>query len=279
MYSRNPPTCRAASNPERFTVIDVARAWAQDQFEVWYQPQFDLRDGRLLGAEALVRLRREDGSVAGPGEFLHHVMTLGLMSRLGEWILRSSLASFESLEGAPTLSVNVCASQLDVDGAGDTLSRIVQESSFPTALVTLEVTEEERLCESGVENLDILSDAGIRISLDDFGTGYSGLELLSKLPFHEVKLDRSLVQRMGEERTASVCRAVTNLADTLGIRVVAEGLEEERHVDAVKGAGCTIGQGFHFGAPMPFERFAELWVNEYLDHTWLGGRGSGPMIV
>lgn len=262
---QNANTQREHANRAGVSALEVARAWALRTFEVWYQPQHDLHDGRVIGAEALVRMRDSHGSLVSPAEFLPHVRALGLTSAFGAWVLATALRDFSALEGAPSLSVNVCAVQLADRETAATVRRIVRESDFPAELLTLEVTEEHALQPEALRTLQALYEDKIRLSIDDFGAGYAGLDLLSKLSVQEVKLDRSLTQRLGEERTCTICSAIVELSNLLGMEVVAEGIEDASQMVAAQAIGCATGQGYHYAKPMPFSDFADSWMLAYLD--------------
>jgi EAL domain-containing protein (putative c-di-GMP-specific phosphodiesterase class I) len=262
-------TIRQNTNRAGVDALDVARAWALESFEVWYQPQHDLYDGRLIGAEALVRMRDSSGALVSPTVFLPHVHALGLTSAFGAWVLATALGDFATLDEAPSLSVNVCALQLGDTDATATLRRVVQESGFPSTRLTLEITEEHELDAIAFLTLQALHKDKIRLSIDDFGAGYAGFDLLSKVPVQEVKLDRSLTQRISEERTKTICGAIVALGNSLGIEVVAEGIEDASQAKVAQSIGCTTGQGYHYAKPMPFSEFADCWISAHMEGAWL----------
>ena len=234
--------------------MSLEAAIDEGRLEVWYQPKFDLRTGHLIGAESLSRVRLPGGGIALPGSFLPGASE-AVMKRLTEVVLRRSLADSAEMGrvGAPfKLSVNIPCQLLTALPIAALLRDYVAADGWSG--IVLEITEEDALRDipGAHEAATQLRIYGIELSIDDFGLGYSSMSRLREIPFKEIKLDRSLVHGCASDKTqAAMCRAIVELAHTLGALVVAEGVELEADLDFVRLAGCDIVQGFLLGRPMP----------------------------
>jgi EAL domain-containing protein (putative c-di-GMP-specific phosphodiesterase class I) len=224
---------------------------------VWFQPIVSLTTpGRpIVGAEALIRLRTPDGGLVPPGVFIPIAEETGLVVPLGEHVLVTALAHLCVWESQLTyVSVNVSPRQLSEPGFVTMLSRVLGESGLQDrSRLVLEITETSML-QTGVDlnqTLDAVKALGVRLALDDFGTGYSSLTWLQSVPADIVKLDRSFVAGLATDPAkASIISAVLWLARSLGMSVVAEGVEDVADADRLAAAGCPNAQGYLFGRPM-----------------------------
>lgn len=250
------------------TVFDVAQAWEQGAFEVHYQEQRSMRTTHLVGAEALLRMRRSDGRLAQPGEFLPLVEMLGLKERVDLWVLRRALHDFSAIPGSPLLSVNVEPATLSHASFAPQLTDVIRASSFPSSLLTLEVTENGVLSASARERVASLRGYGVAISLDDFGTGSARFDFLARTEADELKIDRSLMACSERERGHVVVSSIVELATRLGLRTVAEGIETEAQARAAERMGCTVGQGYLYAKPVAFEVFRERWEACLVERSW-----------
>lgn len=236
-------------------LVSLDDAIDRERVEIWYQPKFDLRSGAMIGAECLSRVRRATGELVLPGSFLPGA-SLDTMGRLTELVLRRALADwqdFTSAGNALRLSVNVPSQLLATFPLAALLRACVPVADEWPGLL-LEITEEDALrdVEGAHEAATQLMIYGVELSIDDFGLGYSSLSRLREIPFKEIKLDRSLVQDCATDKTrAALCKAVVELAHTLGAAVVAEGVETAADLSTLRLAGCDIGQGYLLGRPMP----------------------------
>lgn len=234
--------------------VSLEAAIDEGRLEVWYQPKFDLRTGHLIGAESLSRVREPGGGIALPGSFIPGASD-AVMKRLTEVVLRRALADSAEMgsAGAPfKLSVNIPCQLLTALPIAALLRDYVAADGWSG--IVLEITEEDALRDipGAHEAATQLRIYGIELSIDDFGLGYSSLSRLREIPFKEIKIDRSLVHGCASDKTqAAMCRAIVELAHTLGALVVAEGVELEADLDFVRLAGCDIVQGFLLGRPMP----------------------------
>lgn len=235
----------------------------RDEFRVVYQPLIDLHDEAWVGVEALVRWEHPQQGLLGPGDFIGVAEDTGTVVPLGEWVLTQAcreLSSRDALPGAAplALAVNLSARQLNQASLIDVLSRSLDETGLNPERLCLEITESVLMedVESSVEALLGLKSFGVRIAIDDFGIGYSSLSYLRRFPVDIVKIDRSFVAGVGlNPADDAIVAAVINLSHALGLRVVAEGVETQEQLIAVRALGCDQAQGFYWSKPV---RAAEL---------------------
>ncbi len=239
---------------------ELGKALDDDAIGVHFQPMIDLHAGRLMGFEALARWRHPERGVVPPVEFIPIAEAAGLIGDLGEVVLERSLevaAGWRDLD----LHVNLSARQIDTVGyVGRVLERIAA-SQIPVERVAMEITESVVLSDSAptIENLRQLADSGVGLVLDDFGTGYGSLTYLRRFPFRGIKVDRSFVA--GIERSAddaAIVAMVLALATTLGLEVIAEGVETEGQELRLREMGCRFVQGFRYSLPVPAEGVSDL---------------------
>lgn len=252
------------------TVRAVRRGIEQDQLELHYQPQIDLRMGVPYGVEALVRWRR-GGTLVPPGDFLPAVESSDLIGPLTHCILDMALQQASEWKKAGRelrMAVNLSAANLHDFGVVHQLSSLLTEYDVSPSMLTLEVTETSVLEEPEQARavLDAISELGVSISIDDFGAGYSSLLWLRIFPLDEVKIDRGFVSQLNGEGKAFV-GGVIRLARDLDLKVVAEGIEETSILDGLQALGCEAGQGFLFAKPMPADEVAE-WIDAHTETTW-----------
>ena len=237
---------------------DLREALAADRLEVHYQPCVRMKDGALTGVEALVRLRGTDGTLVAPDDFIPRAEELGLIKEVGRRVLQLALTDLrrisEVMARPVSLSVNVSAHQVDQSLTAAVLESLRSSGTDPRDL-TLELTESVLAGGAHVgEVLESLRGSGCRLSLDDFGTGYSSLTYLADLPVDQLKIDRSFVGAMGSSSRALVLvRTVLQMARSLGLSVVAEGVETMEQADLLRGMDCDLAQGFLFAAPMSID--------------------------
>jgi EAL domain-containing protein (putative c-di-GMP-specific phosphodiesterase class I) len=247
---------------------EVIAALEGDRIIPFFQPKVALSSGALVGAEALARLRHPDLGMMSPASFIGVVEKLGLIDRLTWSMLRQSAAACSAWQRQGldiTVSVNLSQSSLaDPSLAGRITSLVSQQNLDPRKMV-LEITESAAMTEVGpaLENLTRLRMKGFGLSIDDFGTGYSSMQQLSRIPFTELKIDRSFVS--GAEHHAQrkiILESSNDLARRLGLKSVAEGVETRSEWDELMRVGCAIAQGYFIAQPMPaaeFLRWAQDW--------------------
>jgi len=252
----------------KVTLGDVLR---RDWFEQWYQPKIDLRAKRLVGAEALVRARRPDGSLLPPAAFLPGAPEDDMLV-LTERVILTAMRDFEDYAALGTtlkLSVNVPASAFVKLPIAQMLREERPAAANWPGLI-LEVTEDEVMHDLKIaqEVADELRALNCTLALDDFGAGYSSLARLRQLPFSELKIDRSYVTDCDSDKVnAGLCETIVELAKRFDLKTVAEGIETTHESHKLQGIGCDIGQGYLFAKPMAKEAFVAL-----LDRRMVGAR-------
>ena len=238
---------------------DEAALWAaldDEQFEVHYQPIVDLAGEHTVGAEALVRWNHPTRGLLGPPAFLELAETVGLLPRLGGWVLMQACrqaAVWQDRTPGLEINVNLSAGQLSDVHLIDDVRRVLEDTGLPPALLVLELTETMALTDlaESARVLGGLKALGVRIALDDFGTGFSSLSHLGALPVDVVKIDRSFVWAMAGSNGATVAEAVLQIARTFNLAPVAEGVEDAGQAARLRELNCAQAQGYHFAKPMP----------------------------
>ncbi|ANZ40446.1 hypothetical protein BBK82_34960 [Lentzea guizhouensis] len=232
---------------------DLRTAIETGQLVVHYQPIVDLATGAVTSAEALVRWQRPGTGLLGPDAFIGLAEETGLIVPLGEKVLESACdqAVRWHAEGRSLgVTVNVSTRELSNSGFLPRLERVLATTGLQPGRLTIEVTESVWADEPAMRSLVAVRDAGIRVALDDFGTGYSSLSYLQRYPFDIVKVDSSFTRALGNNgRTEGVIRCIIALADVLGAKTVAEGIETPQQADWLRAAGCSYAQGYLFGKP------------------------------
>jgi diguanylate cyclase (GGDEF)-like protein/PAS domain S-box-containing protein len=253
---------------------ELERAVKQGEFELFYQPQVSLTDGKLLGAEALIRWRHPERGLVSPAEFMPIVNTTSLSDTVGLWVIQTACRQgrrWQEQGREMVIGVNLSPSQLQSDDFPETIAAILQETGLSPHLLELEVTE-NILLEDDDRVIDIfqrIRSLGVRIALDDFGTGYASLSYLKKFPIDRLKIDRSFVMELGTNSDdVAIVSSTVNLAKLLGLAVIAEGIEERSTVDLLLGMGCEVGQGYHFSPPVSAERFEQSFFAERTSPTF-----------
>jgi diguanylate cyclase (GGDEF)-like protein len=251
-------------------ITSLYRGLEQNEFEVYYQPQYDFRRKQLTGVEALVRWHHPDLGVISPAEFLPTAEESGLIVSLDRWTMRQAIQQLKqwNKEGIALgrLSLNLTMQQIDQSDFLEFLMELMHENACEGRSLRFEITEGQLMKnpERTIELLNRISALGIKISVDDFGTGYSSLAYLKKLPVDALKIDKEFIRDIpGNEDDVSIVKSIIALARSMRIDVLAEGVENEAQLDFLSREGCNLMQGFLFSHPKPASEIPELasdWV-------------------
>lgn len=250
---------------------ELGLAIAQEQLSLHFQPKVDATDGRILGAEALLRWYDADGSERYPPEqFIAVAEDTGLITSIGTWVLREACRQAERWRseglGLP-IAVNVSPLQFQNARFLAELEAVLSDCTLDPALLELEMTERTVMAggDATIALLQRIKHSGVRLSLDDFGTGYCSLSYLKHFPVDALKIDRAFVRDVEtDSNTAAITQAIIAMARSLGKTVVAEGVETEAQAQYLRAAGCDQLQGYLFGAPMDATAFGKLLAEQHL---------------
>ncbi len=229
---------------------DLRHAVERDELELHYQPLIDLGDERVVGFEALLRWRHPERGLIGPGEFIDIAEQTGLIVPIGSWVLRAACEQLFRWPETIHVSANVSAVQIRPELVDEVAELLARHRITPARLV-LEITESLVLDPHTKPIVASLRELGVQLALDDFGTGYSSLGSLQRFPLDLLKLDRTLIEAVLEGSGAAVVRAAVELGHALGVQVIAEGIEGQVQLGALRELGCPFGQGFLFARPLP----------------------------
>jgi len=255
-----------ASVVEHVELLSALRtALVQREFTLSYQPQFDLRTGRLIGAEALIRWHHPDKGPISPARFIPLAERSGLIVPIGDWVLQEACAQAQRWRAAGwtelTVSVNVSPVQFRRGSVETSVAQALADSGLPSANLELELTESLLIQDSLqlAESLASLRRMGVRFAIDDFGTGYSNLAYLKRFEVERLKIDQTFVRRLTDDvQDQAIVRAIVQMASSLNLYTVAEGVEDGATLALLGDLGCQQGQGFHWSPAVPpaeFEAF------------------------
>ena len=245
---------------------DLRLALRHQQFELYFQPQIDMQTGKLQGAEALIRWNHPSNGFTGPMSFIQEAEESGLILPIGEWVLQEACRCMQDwLQlgiDCKRISVNVAGPQLQRGNLVAVVKNALNKSSLPANRLELELTETYamELLESHVDTLHSLHNMGVTISIDDFGTGTSSLSRLKKLNINKLKIDRSFVMDIPQDKDdEAITRAVIAMGKSLGLSIIAEGVETKEQEQFLLSEGCVLAQGYLYSKPLSradFESFA-----------------------
>jgi diguanylate cyclase (GGDEF)-like protein/PAS domain S-box-containing protein len=262
---RHRPTMNARAS-ERLTLTnDLRRAVADRRFAIHYQPKVALASGSLEGVEALLRWPRESQDTVSPAVFVPMLESLGLIDEVGGWVIVQALretADWSTAAGAVRVAVNVSQQQLNRDDFADRVLQLVSDIPAAPQRLELEITESTLMTDprKASSSLARLREAGVSVAIDDFGTGHSSLRVLSGLPADVLKIDRSFVCDLATNRSHRlIVQTTISLAKSLGMRTVAEGVENAEQVALLHELGCDVVQGYLIGRPAPASAAAQ-WL-------------------
>jgi diguanylate cyclase (GGDEF)-like protein len=270
-------------SPERLVLAaDLRRAIAADQLILHYQPQVELGHGRPVAAEGLVRWQHPQRGILGPFEFIEVAERTGLIKDLTHRILDLGLRDLRTWNDQGrklSLSLNVSVRSLLDRRFPDEVERLLARHGVDGRALTLELTESSLMVDPEVakRTMHDLAELGVSVAIDDFGTGYSSLAYLTDLPIGELKIDKSFVRAMGSDaRNAIVVRSTIELAHNLGLRTVAEGIEDAFTFERLRALGCELAQGFHMSEPLPAAHLLHWWDRHSAPPLESPAPSSGP---
>lgn len=240
-------------------------ALERSEFKVYYQPQVNIKTGKIIGAEALVRWQNQEKGLVSPADFIPMAEEIGLIIPLGEWVLRTACKQVkiwqESGFSELRIAVNLSRRQFKQKNLSDRVSRILKETGLKPQYLELEITE-SMVMQNETAAAVILKEwqeLGITISIDDFGTGYSSLSYLKDFPFDIIKIDKSFISNIREDKkTAAITIAIIQLAHSLNLKVIAEGVETKEELDFLLEHECDEIQGYLFSPPITSSEFEKL---------------------
>ncbi len=254
----------------RFQMLrDLRNALEQNQLTLYFQPQLDLRSGRIIGAEALIRWFKPDSSKEGgkfisPAEFIPVAEQSGLIVPIGEWVMRQACATAKKWHDAGQeirIAINVSGEQFQQSDLVEFTRSVLDESGINPHLVELEVTESAFMedIQQTIHKLKQLHSLGVELAIDDFGTGYSSLSYLRQFPIDRLKIDQSFIRNaLNNSDDAAIAKTIIGLGRSLNLKVIAEGVETEQHETFLISEGCDEVQGYRYSRPIPAEKLETL---------------------
>jgi diguanylate cyclase (GGDEF)-like protein/PAS domain S-box-containing protein len=248
------PELKAEADQRDILEIELREAIWREEIEVFYQPIFELSTGRATSVEALARWRHKTRGLIPPAEFIPVAEQGGLIGELGDLVLAKACRHAVLLPDDIKVAVNLSALQFAGGNLVDSVMAALADSGLAETRLELEITESVFLADSqeNLKTLERLKRLGVSIALDDFGVGYSSLSYLTAFPFNKVKIDKSFIDRIGRAETVAVLGSIVQLAKTLNLSIVAEGVETAEQVEKIGALGIALGQGYLFSKPVPF---------------------------
>lgn len=233
-----------------------------EEFLVYYQPKIDLSTEKVIGAEALVRWKKSDGTMVPPGEFIPVYEKNGQIEKLDEYVFRKvcqlQRREMDEWKKLINISVNLSRSSILHDGIAECYIKIAKENKIPFSCVPLEITESAAIYGKRIHSTtEQLVNAGFKLHMDDFGSGYSSMLCLNQIPFSALKIDKSLIDHVCEEKGKTLVEQVIMLSKLLNMKVIAEGVETEEQIIELRKMNCDEIQGFYYAKPMPEKEFTE----------------------
>jgi len=243
----------------------LRNALKRSEFEVYYEPQIEIKTGKIIGAEALVRWNHPERGRVSPGEFIPMAEEMGLIAPLGEWVLETACRQTKAwqTQGLPPLrvAVNLSARQFEQKNLTERVSEILRETNLEPKCLELELTEGLILQDETAAHqaFTVWRNMGIRIAIDDFGTGYSSLSYPKRFPFDAIKIDKSFIRDLADDRqNAAITIAIIQMAHYMNMTVIAEGVENESELAFLCAHGCDEIQGYFFSPALPMAEFEAL---------------------
>ena len=263
---------------------ELALAVERGEFELFYQPQVHLADGRLSGAEALIRWRHPERGLVAPMQFMPVVNSSAISEKIAVWVMETACLQalqWELAGHAVRVGINLSPSQLQSGDLAKGVADMLDATGLSPGLLEMEVTEDILLQDEArvLDTFQRIQQLGVRVVFDDFGTGYASLSYLKKFPLDGLKIDKSFVfELLTDSDDAAIVNSTVGLSKQLGLSVIAEGIENRASADLLLTMGCEEGQGYFFGKPMPVRRVRSQMVRTRRSDGELGFPGLSCMV-
>ena len=244
---------------------DLRQALDRGELAVYYQPQVDLLEDRLIGVEALLRWHHPELGLLSPDRFIAQAEDSGHIIEIGSWVMRTAAEQWQAWRRqgieVPRMAVNVSGVQFQRSNFAQIVHQIMVDTGIPVEVLELEITESMVMNPEGegAKTLRRLRGLGLFLAIDDFGTGYSSLAYLKRLPIQRLKIDKSFVDDLGQVRNDdAIVKAILALGHNLNMEVIAEGVETDHQRRLLSALGCRQAQGFYYSRPVPADEIAAL---------------------
>jgi diguanylate cyclase (GGDEF)-like protein/PAS domain S-box-containing protein len=257
------PILRAQAQARRGLDLELRRAFAESEFEIYFQPEIRLLDGAVVGAEALLRWRHPERGVLAPWVFIETLADSSIAPEVGRWIIHAACAQASAWQAMGLrlgrIGVNLFPAQLHGEALLKDIDDALRQTGLPAQALELEITENVALnYENAIEPLRKLSERGVKLAFDDFGTGYASLSYLTRFPLSRIKIDRSFVRNITDNAEhAAIVRSLIAMAHNLGLEVIAEGVETQAQAAFLLEEQCEEAQGFLYATPLPAGEFED----------------------
>jgi EAL domain-containing protein (putative c-di-GMP-specific phosphodiesterase class I) len=265
------PVLRAQAQARRSLDLELRRAYSENEFELYFQPQVRLADGAVIGAEALIRWRHPVAGVLAPGTFIDTLAASAIAPEVSRWIIHTACSKTAAwrAEGLhlSRIAVNLFPSQLGDEALLHDLNEALRATGLPADALELEITENVALDFGDTAVLQKIRDRGISLAFDDFGTGYASLSYLTRFPLSRIKIDRSFIGKITDDAgDAAIVRSLIAMAHNLGLEVVAEGVETTAQAAFLLNQKCEEAQGYLYSKPLPAAEFEAYLRHHPLAH-------------
>lgn len=264
-YHMFTPSMKTEINRKKAVEDGLRLAIKQEEFRIHYQPKYHLNTAHMVGAEALLRWNHPELGEIPPSEFIPIAEETGLIIPIGEWVLKKvcqQAVEWQRKGYLPIiLCVNISARQFLYWDLPKKVEEILKETKLAPNYLNLEITETQAMenASQSIEKMKTIKQLGVSISIDDFGTGYTVLSYLKNFPINYLKIDQCFIKgALSDPADESIIKAVIDVAHSLKLKVIAEGIEKERHLELLKGYNCDEGQGYYFSKPLPLTEFEKI---------------------
>ncbi len=254
-------------------LTDLAESLTLDHFQLYYQPLFTIDDRTLVGAEALIRWNHPEKGMIPPDQFISIAETSGLINELGDWVLVQAcheIKAFIKKGIAPIkVAINISPAQFRRKDFLEHMLKILEQQEVSANFIELEITEGAVMddVDQAIETMQALHNAGFQLAMDDFGTGYSSLSYLKRFPIQKLKIDRSFISELENDDSKSITRAIIQMSHSLGLNVLAEGVETKEQLQYLQDEKCDYVQGYYTGRPMPASEFINKFTTNNEDES------------